>query len=82
MEYNKSEIMKEAWRLYRNGNRNTRGELMGTFANALCCAWKNAKWRARQNNAESLFQLRMKDRWSRSDYEAAYMLNQGIKATA
>lgn len=39
-KYNRSEIMKEAWNLYRTG--------YGTFSNCLKAAWRGAKFEMKQ----------------------------------
>ena len=80
MNYNKSEIMKKAWEMFRT--RKAIG-LAISFAQALRMAWCEARNRveaARRNNSltvaekiarieESLFNLQMKDRFSSSDRE-------------
>ena len=83
--YNKSEVMKEAWKLYRGLSRNLRGKIMGTFAGCLRTAWARAKkvaTQTKQSAEESLFLLQMKDHWSPEDYEDADRLERIIRAAA
>lgn len=79
--YNKSEIMKNAWNIYRDSKLDFMGypTLQGiTFSKALKQAWADAKTKAAdakltvaekiEKIENQLFYLEMKDRWNTEDY--------------
>ena len=86
MRYNKSEIMKEAWTMYKSSDRDLFGRKLVPFATCLRIAWSNAKAEARKaekvvtvEELESrLFILQMKDRFTHEDYECARELQTKI----
>ena len=92
--YNKSEIMKAAWELYREkvamvsrlSKRDRQEILANYFSVALKTAWRLAKQRAKDANLSleelesRLFLLQMKDRWDSNDYALEHKYSGAIKA--
>lgn len=79
MRYNKSEIMKAAWAMYRSGSRDLHGRLVTPFSTCLRIAWANAKANATVEDLEQrLFFLNMKDRWTAEDQKEMRVLDAQI----
>jgi hypothetical protein len=69
--YNKSEIMKKAWAIFKAGKADT-------FSAALTMAWANAKEIAKVET--ELFYINMSDRWTTSDWLRIGTLNSRLEA--
>ena len=92
MTYNRSEIMKAAWALYRKMEISTRRwpeaarkeKLATYFSDALKLAWAQAKsanvTKADLENQQ--FLIHMKDHWDSSDFELDRELEQKIREKA
>ena len=97
MKYNRSEIMKAAWAMFREMRDVTtrrwpeverKAKLTNYFSTALIIAWSQEKARVRDANIgkqeleERLFVLNMKDHWNESDYAYERELKRKISEMA
>lgn len=85
--FNKSEIMKRAWELFKANYWGQPGFRNAIWARSLRSAWAEAKAKAGQvSKAETVSaqieSLHNKDRWSSADYQRMDALNAELREAA